>query len=292
MGEPRVTVLMPTNGRADVIGFAIRSFLDQTVPDFELFVVGDGCTDETADVVTGIGDPRIRWFDLPKAPGAGYANRNIALREARGKVVAFAQDDDLVFPDHLEWLLRMFERAATMWCYSRPLWIDDDGIIAPIFMNVTAPPMRREFLEARNSIPSCCVALRRTAGAAAGFFDETLERVADWALYRAIAERHGAGALAHQRQPTALHFRSRSRADGAWGPAPRDYLAALARGPGFWPKALALGLDADAPPQAQVAAMLKADAAGLAARVRYGVGQLQDLLAWSASANPTEFYFR
>ena len=70
--SPRFTVLMPTHYRPDVIGFAIQSVLNQTETDFELFIVGDGAWPETSAVVHRFTDPRIRWFDLPKAPGYGY----------------------------------------------------------------------------------------------------------------------------------------------------------------------------------------------------------------------------
>lgn len=130
VGRPRVSVLMPTHSRVDVIGFAIQSVLDQTFEDFELLVVGDACAPGTAEVVAGFGDSRMRFFDLPKAPHFGYANRNIALREARGDLIGFAADDDLLFPDHLERLVAEHEDRCAL-AYSQALWVSTDGIAAP-----------------------------------------------------------------------------------------------------------------------------------------------------------------
>ena len=133
---PRFSVLLPTHNRADVLAYAIRSVLRQTEPDFELLIVGDGCTDNTAGVVAGFDDPRIRWFDLPKAPHFGYANRNIALKQARGELIGFMAHDDIVFDDHLALLAATLDESGAEWAYSRPLWVSSDGTVVVYPMNL------------------------------------------------------------------------------------------------------------------------------------------------------------
>ena len=60
----KYSILTPTHDRADVLPFAVRSVIAQTETDWELFIVGDGCTHNTAEVVAKFSDPRIRWLDL------------------------------------------------------------------------------------------------------------------------------------------------------------------------------------------------------------------------------------
>jgi len=195
---------MPTHNRADVVGLAIRSVLDQTISDFELLVVGDGCTDHTAGVVAAFADARIRWFDLPKAPGFGIANRNLALRQAQGEYIAFAPHDDLLFPDHLEKMLQLIERTDAEWCYSRPLWVSTDGVIVPFATNLHLADERRTFLEYGNSIPAICVVHRRSCFQTVGYWPEDVASAADWYLWRRIIQ---AGArIANLEEPTTLHF--------------------------------------------------------------------------------------
>ncbi|MFA5885364.1 MAG: glycosyltransferase family 2 protein [Acidimicrobiia bacterium] len=106
---PRVTVVIATYNWATVLPCSIGSVLDQTFADFELLVIGDGCTDESARVVGAIRDPRVEWVNLPHNTGHQAGPNNEGLRRARGGVVAYLGHDDLWLPHHLEMLVPVFE---------------------------------------------------------------------------------------------------------------------------------------------------------------------------------------
>jgi hypothetical protein len=274
---PRFTVLLPTHNRADVVGLAIESVLAQTEPDFELFVVGDGCTDATSRVVGSFGDPRIRWFDLPKAPGFGYANRNIALRQATGELVAFMAHDDLMLADHLALMARPFESPAVDWAYSRPLWVTDDGYIIPFAVDLRVPGELESFLTQVNSIPASCVVYRRAIHDRAGYWSDELRDAADWDLWKRMLAPGAGSKLAYVRQPTILHFRADWRSVAKWGPPPlAAWEDAARRLP--WPAAATFAI-ADALPQVAVAKQI--GGADAQRSLREGVEQALDLLAWT-----------
>jgi glycosyltransferase involved in cell wall biosynthesis len=211
--EPKFSILLPTHNRADVLPFAIRSVLGQTLPDFELLIVGDGCTDDTAEVVKSFSDSRIRWFDLPKAPNFGYANRNLALREARGELVAFMAHDDLWMPDHLELLLPLFERSEVELAYSRPLWVIPNGLLAPGTFNLEYGPTMKAFLSGANSIPAACVVHRRDCFAKYGYWNDELTSCGDRDLWARIIAGGNIKNFAYLAEPTCLHFRANWRTE-------------------------------------------------------------------------------
>ena len=216
---PRFTVLLPTHNRADVVGLAIRSVLAQSVTDFELLVVGDGCTDTTAEVVHAFADPRLAWLDLPKAPHHGGANRNVALARARGELMAYQAHDDLWLPDHLERLAACFGDERIVLAYSRPLWVTPAGQVIPLAFNLGDPGTRAEFLaRRRNAIPAACVVYRRRCHSRVAGWDETLPDNGDWDLWARILETFGAQALAVVTAPTCLHFRASWRTELNEGP--------------------------------------------------------------------------
>ena len=70
----------------------------QTHPPEAVFIVCDGCDDGTQEAARAVGDPRVVVLDKPKAPGAGWLNRNDVLEQADAEVVAWLSDDDLWLP--------------------------------------------------------------------------------------------------------------------------------------------------------------------------------------------------
>jgi glycosyltransferase involved in cell wall biosynthesis len=234
---PRFSVLLPAHNRADVIKFSISSILAQSEEDFELLVVGDGCTDNTAEVVGQFKDKRVRWFDLPKAPLSGYANRNIVLRLAQGDLIAYAQHDDLMLPDHLA-LLAQVMAPGIDWAYSRPLWVTTDGIVLPFATNLLVPSELKRFLEVSNSIPSNCVVHRRDCFNRFGYWPEDTPRTGDWVLWKRIIAGIGVAKTAYLSIPTTLHFTAVWKSGRNSNMPEIDTWLRIVDGAEWWPSAL------------------------------------------------------
>lgn len=97
-----VSVIMPSYNTAKYIAESIESILAQTYPYWELIIVDDCSTDDTDAVVSRyLSDTRIRYLKNEQNSGAAVS-RNYALREAKGKWIAFLDSDDVWLPEKLE----------------------------------------------------------------------------------------------------------------------------------------------------------------------------------------------
>ena len=118
---PTVTGIIGTYNRAELLRDAIDSVLKQTCQDWELLVVDNGSTDQTRTVVAGYRDARVRYI-LNEAPtGSCAAPRNIGIQQARGRYVAFLDDDDVWYPDKLAVCVRELEAHpdAALVCHAQ-----------------------------------------------------------------------------------------------------------------------------------------------------------------------------
>ena len=109
---PAVSVVIATYNRSQVLRYAIESVRNSTFTDWELIVVGDACTDDTAECVAAFADPRIRFINLAKrcADQSGPNNHGIAL--SRGRYIALLNHDDMHLPQHLSACVAELESTA------------------------------------------------------------------------------------------------------------------------------------------------------------------------------------
>lgn len=105
--NPKVTVIIPTYNRGHLIQEAIKSVLSQKAP-FEIVIVDDGSTDNTAEIVHSFQDNRIRYLTLKEKGGAQIA-RNVGIMEAKSELIAFLDSDDIMLPESLPDRLDYFE---------------------------------------------------------------------------------------------------------------------------------------------------------------------------------------
>lgn len=113
MSTPRIDVICPTHNASTGILPTLHGVLAQTVEDWNLIVVADGCTDDTEDVVRSIDDPRIDLVSV-EAHGSPGGPRNIGLAAATAPNVAYVDHDDRWEPEHLEVLLDRLESGSPL----------------------------------------------------------------------------------------------------------------------------------------------------------------------------------
>jgi glycosyltransferase involved in cell wall biosynthesis len=122
-----VSIIMPSYDTAKYIDKAIDSVLKQTYTNWELIIVDDCSPDNTDDIVKPyLSDERIKYYKNEKNSGAAMS-RNRALREAKGKWIAFLDSDDLWMPDKLEKQIRFMERNGYQFSYTNYSEIDVNG---------------------------------------------------------------------------------------------------------------------------------------------------------------------
>lgn len=132
-----VSIIMPSFNTARFISETIRSVLAQTYTNWELIIVDDCSIDNTDEVVTEfLTDNRIRYIKNEKNSGAAVS-RNRALREAKGKWIAFLDSDDLWTTDKLDKQIAFMKENGYHFSYTNYIEIDEES--RPNGRSVTGP---------------------------------------------------------------------------------------------------------------------------------------------------------
>ncbi|HUE90316.1 MAG TPA: glycosyltransferase [Vicinamibacterales bacterium] len=209
-----MSVIVPTFNRLAYLREAIESVLGQTIRDWELLVVDDGSTDGTIEYVGGIADPRVRLIPLAHC-GRPARVKNVALRAAVGRYVAFLDSDDAWEPTKLERqveALRQNPRAG--WSYTDVTRVNSSGDRLP---EGGIQPWRdcsgrilAELLRMNALVATPTVVAERSLVEEVGGFDESLDYNFDYDLWFRIGAISDARAVPERLARVRVHDGART----------------------------------------------------------------------------------
>ena len=206
--DPIVTVIVPTKDRPQPLAQALASIAGQELRDIEVVVVNDG--GEDVEVVTSRfeGQVVVRLITLSSNQGLSQA-RNIGVQAARGRYLAFLDDDDVYFPQHLAVTLEAAEASGADMVYTDCLVsdrrLDPSRWRSAAVENAFDYPFNADMLSVMNYIPVTAVVCRMRPDLGV-WFDSTLSLHEDWDLWLRLT-RHCGVHIKHIGLPTVIYHR-------------------------------------------------------------------------------------
>jgi glycosyltransferase involved in cell wall biosynthesis len=184
----RVSVIIPTYNRSEYLHQALESIFTQSVSPFEIIIVDDGSTDNTADIVRVFG-PKVRYFRQDHK-GVSAA-RNLGLEVAQGEIIAWLDADDLWEPNFLATLVPLLaadQRLDAAYCGY--VHIDTTGNILPQSSQVVVSPSELfSSLVDTNFIATPAIIARKRCYEQVGNFDTSLGMCEDYDMWLRFATR-------------------------------------------------------------------------------------------------------
>jgi GT2 family glycosyltransferase len=182
-----VSVIIPTYNRGWIIKEAIDSVLAQTYKGYELIVVNDGSTDETAAVLNQYSG-RLQVIDQENQGVSSARNRGIA--SSSGELIALLDSDDLWLPEKLDRQVAFFrEYPQALICQTQEIWVRNGKRVNP--------GKRHKKLSGKIFVPSLSLCLvspsavmfRKELSGMVGLFDENLPACEDYDLWLRVSSR-------------------------------------------------------------------------------------------------------
>lgn len=194
--SPQVSIVTSTYNRAQIVKRAVESVIAQDYTDWEMNVVGDCTPDDTKEVIASLGDPRVRFYNLPEKspPGShGAIAKNHAIYQmSSGTYIAYLDDDDIYLPNYLSTMMgHMEQHPECVFGYCRCAYRDKKTgrrILGNPFQR-WMHGYSREKLERYNFIDTDCVVHTRALLDEVGGWDPDYY-FDDYELWLRISERY------------------------------------------------------------------------------------------------------
>ncbi len=114
--SPKVTIIVPTYNRYELLKKCMKSLLEQTYNNIEIIVINNGSQDNSSEYLNNLKekDNRIKLIEFEKNTGSPYACYNAGIKEATGEYITFMYDDDMLVPDAVESILNLDEQDVIL----------------------------------------------------------------------------------------------------------------------------------------------------------------------------------
>jgi len=178
--NPLVSVIIPAFNRTKTIDIALKSVIEQDFSSWEVIVVDDGSTDNTAEVVMRLmsEECRVHLIRHEKNKGA-QAARNTGIRNARGEWIAFLDSDDQWLPHSLEARLEACQNGRVKVVHSECYVIREDRDMKPFGVPPMAGWIYRDVLSSPGPMFQSLLVARETLNRI-GYLDERIVAYQEW----------------------------------------------------------------------------------------------------------------
>ncbi len=184
--RPLVSVIVPTYNRPNMLLETLKSILNQTYSNYEVIVVNDAGVDVEKVVTLLDSSGRIAYVRHSKNQGLAAA-RNTGLKMAEGKYIAYLDDDDIYYPDHLETLVNFLENSDYKVAYTDAYRSHQKRVGESYVVERRDLPYSFDFdydrILVENFVPVLCFMHEKSCLEEVGFFDESLTTLEDWDLW-------------------------------------------------------------------------------------------------------------
>jgi O-antigen/teichoic acid export membrane protein len=213
---PVVSAIMPTYNKGEYLAEAIDSILRQSRGDWELIIVDDGSTDETAAVLARYTDPRIVVRRLPANEGRSRA-RNLALSLMRGRYVALCDSDDISVPTRFEQQVAFLDAHPDVGVVSAYIRAFSNDASTLLMFPLDDRSIRRRLALGKMGVAHGASMVRAECFAQMGGYCDDLAYAEDLELFRRFAQRFAFRTLPAELLEYRYEMHSIARRVGAAG---------------------------------------------------------------------------
>lgn len=157
MTSQHITLVIATYKRVDTLRCVLKSLILQQYQDWTAIVVGDCCSDETAEMIHSLGESRIKYYNFPERFGEQSGPNNFGLQLAQGEFISFLNHDDLLLRDHLGYSLEQIIAQGSdfyigLCANASKVKFEDNGTVIPEFTELLPESRDLSYLVLTNAM--------------------------------------------------------------------------------------------------------------------------------------------